>query len=139
MRRRSERGAVIVEFAMVLPLLAIMLLGILDLSMMVYNKAVITNASREGCRFGIRRELDRTNTAAIDTQIQTVVNNYCQQHLVGLVSNNPVVAVTWPSPADLGDPLQVTVTYQYGFLGLHTVSSYSNPFTLGAKTVMLLE
>ena len=53
MKRKSERGAVIVEFAMILPLLVILLIGIMDMSMLLYNKAVITNASREGCRVGI--------------------------------------------------------------------------------------
>ena len=68
MKRKSERGAVIVEFAMILPLLVILLIGIMDMSMLLYNKAVITNASREGCRVGIVSQ-DRTNTAAIDAQI----------------------------------------------------------------------
>ena len=138
MKRKSERGAIIVEFAMIFPLLVLLLVGIIDISMMLYNKAVITNASREACRAGIVAQ-DRTNTAVIDAQIKAVVDNYCQNHLVGFASNNPVTAVTWPSPVTFGNPLEVTVTHNYGLLGLSSMSSFTNPFNLRAETEMLLE
>ena len=138
MKRKSERGAVIVEFAMILPLLVILLIGIMDMSMLLYNKAVITNASREGCRVGIVSQ-DRTNTAAIDAQITAVVNTYCQNHMVSFFTNNPVTTVTWPAQTTFGHPLEVIVTYNYGFLALSNMTSFTNPFNLGAKTVMLLE
>ena len=138
MKAKNEKGAVIVEFAMILPLLVLLLLGIIDLSLLLYNNAVLTNASREGCRVGIVAQ-DRTNTALIDAQVQTAINNYCQNHLVGFVSNNPVTTVTWPSPTSFGNPLEVNVTYNYGFLGLSNLSNFKNSLTLGAKTVMLLE
>jgi Flp pilus assembly protein TadG len=138
MKRKSERGAIIVEFAMIFPLLVLLLIGIIDMSLILYNKAVLTNASREGCRAGIVAQ-DRTNTSLIDAHIQAVVSNYCQNHLVSFSSNTPLTTVTWPSPVSFGNPLEVTVTYNHGFLALPNMSSFTNPFNLSAETEMLLE
>lgn len=43
----SQKGASAVEFALVLPLLMLILFGIIEFSLLMYNKAMITNASRE--------------------------------------------------------------------------------------------
>ena len=50
MRRKSssQKGASLVEFALVLPLLMLILLGMIEFGLLLYNKQVITNASREG-------------------------------------------------------------------------------------------
>ena len=48
--KRSERGANLVEFAIVLPLLVLILAGLADLGRAFYNYMVITNAAREGAR-----------------------------------------------------------------------------------------
>jgi Flp pilus assembly protein TadG len=49
----SQRGAAVVEFAFVLPLLLVILFGIIEFSFLLYDKAMLTNASREGARVGI--------------------------------------------------------------------------------------
>ncbi|MCK5219206.1 pilus assembly protein, partial [bacterium] len=47
---KNQRGAAAVEFAIVLPLLALILFGTIDFALLFYNKQVLTNASREGAR-----------------------------------------------------------------------------------------
>jgi Flp pilus assembly protein TadG len=50
--RRPERGAVAVEFALVLPVLAMLLMGIVT-GGVTYSRTIgLTNAVREGARFG---------------------------------------------------------------------------------------
>ena len=49
-RMRSERGAVAVEFALVLPLLVAMLLGIMEFGLMYNGQMSVTNAARETAR-----------------------------------------------------------------------------------------
>lgn len=50
--RRSQRGAVAVEFALVLPVLVMLLLGTITAGL-AYTRAIgLTNAVREGARFG---------------------------------------------------------------------------------------
>jgi hypothetical protein len=50
MRLRSEDGAELVEFALVLPLLLLVLGGIVDFGMLLQRQQVVTNAAREGAR-----------------------------------------------------------------------------------------
>ena len=44
----STRGAAAVEFGLLAPLLFVILFGIIEFGAVLYNKAVITNVSREG-------------------------------------------------------------------------------------------
>ena len=52
-RRRREAGAEIIEFALVLPLLLFVMIGIFDFGLMFRDYGVITNAAREGARIGV--------------------------------------------------------------------------------------
>ena len=47
----NQNGAALVEFAIVLPLLLILIFGIIEFGVMFYDKAMITNATREGARW----------------------------------------------------------------------------------------
>lgn len=51
-RRRSEAGAAAVEFALVLPLLAMLLIGTVTVGLAYSNHVALTNAVREGARLG---------------------------------------------------------------------------------------
>ena len=50
---QRQKGAEIVEFALVLPLLLLILFGIMEFGIVFFDKAIITNASREGARAGV--------------------------------------------------------------------------------------
>lgn len=74
----QQRGAAVVEFALILPILLALLVGGIDASLALYDKAVITNASREGARAGIVAR----NPLVSDAQIRQVVHQYTQGALV---------------------------------------------------------
>src|SRR5437867_4245985 len=48
----GERAQAIVEFAIVLPILLAILVGILEFGRMIFIYSAVTNASREAARFG---------------------------------------------------------------------------------------
>ena len=48
----SERGAELIEFALALPLLLVIIMGIFDFGLAFQRYEVITNAAREGARLG---------------------------------------------------------------------------------------
>lgn len=52
-RARGERGAVIVEFALVIPILMLLLLALADFALAELSDAAGSNAAREGARVGI--------------------------------------------------------------------------------------
>lgn len=50
---RSERGAELIEFALVFPLLLFVVLGIVDFGFLFQRMEVVTNAAREGARIAV--------------------------------------------------------------------------------------
>ncbi len=58
----AERAQAIVEFAIVLPILMILLVGIFEVGRMVYTYAAVNNASRESARYGSAVGFDDTGT-----------------------------------------------------------------------------
>jgi Flp pilus assembly protein TadG len=139
---RSQCGAAMVEFALVSWLVLIPLLFIIiEGSLILYNQAMITNASREGARAGIVYDMPRPTEAAITT----VVNNYLQHHLMTWPegSATPVtdaVPDACPDEAASGVSITVTVTYRYDFLVLPSfLTDLIGLDDLSATTVMRCE
>ena len=52
-RRGRARGQTLAEFALIIPVLIVMLMGIFDLGRAIFAYNAITNAAREGARLGI--------------------------------------------------------------------------------------
>lgn len=133
----QQRGAAVVEFALILPILLGLLVGGIDASLALYDKAVITNASREGARAGIVAR----NPQLTEAQIRQVVHQYAQSALVSLGSNPAQPTVTIQKGSLGGDPtLQVTVSYTFEGIGLGSLfESLGRPWVLQASTVMVYE
>jgi TadE-like protein len=89
-----ERGAALVELAMVLPLLLVVIAGIVDFGFAFQRYEVITNAAREGARLG---SLSGYNAAFV----QERVRQYVKQ---ALNLTDPTLDVVMPTNS-------VTVTY----------------------------
>ena len=53
---KKRSGAAIAEFAMVCPILAIVLLGMIELCRGTMVKVMLSDAARKGCRTGIQRD-----------------------------------------------------------------------------------
>ncbi len=136
-QRQMQRGAAAVEFALILPILLALLVGGIDASLALYDKAVITNASREGARAGIVAR----NPLLTDEQIRQVVRQYAQSALVSFGAS-PVQPTVLIQKGSLGgDPtLQVTVSYTFQGIGLGSLfQSLGRPWVLQASTVMVYE
>jgi Flp pilus assembly protein TadG len=134
----DQRGGSAIEFAIVMSILFMLLFGIIEFSLLLYDKAVITNASREGARAGIVYAYPDRVT---DTEIIGVVGNYCSDYLVTFGgSATPATSVS-RSGTTAGSPLSVTVSYRYNFLVLpNWVSGITGGgIDLSAATVMRME
>jgi len=113
MRWDNQKGAALIEFALVLPLLLILVFGIIEFSLILYNQQVITNACREGARAGIVARETRLNL----TDITQVVNNYSQARLITFGSaTSATTTIDNTGGTSFGDDLRVRVTYSYEFL-----------------------
>ena len=50
---RAQRGQSLVEFALIMPVLAVLLMGVFDFGTAVYAYSVVNSSAREGARFAI--------------------------------------------------------------------------------------
>ena len=111
----------------------------------MYDKATITNASREGARAGIVFNFDPSGPTRItDEEIRTVVGNYCATHLISFGSGSTLTSAITRAGNQEGASLTVTVNYPYRFLVLSNLialfgGDFANPLNLSAVTVMRLE
>lgn len=133
----DERGVVALEFVLVFPFLMTVLFGIVDTSLLLCDKAVITNASREAARAGVVVRVPQM--AASD--VAGVALSYAQSNLVtGGTATTPTVTVDQSAGTSPGSPLTVTVSYTYEGLVLGSAfSSLTGPVTVTATTVMNYE
>lgn len=110
--RRRMKGVAAVEFALVVPFLLVVLFGIIDFGFMLYDKAMLTNAAREGARAGI--VLRETPMSLSDVQDRAVA--YCQNRMIRLGgggSEDCTAQATRTGTTSLQDRLTVSVDYTY--------------------------
>ena len=117
--RSRQRGSELVEFAIAAWLLFLLLFGIIEFSVALFDKATITNAAREGARQGILFHPEPRDLGAEDAAIEDVVNNYAAAYLISLGGPaQMVIDIQRPGGGtfSVGDELIVTVSYPYQFL-----------------------
>jgi Flp pilus assembly protein TadG len=134
MRRLNEHGAVAAEFALLLPVLLIILFGIIEFGMIMYGREVVTNASREGARAGIVMRIPAVTAA----EITTVATSY----LTGTGVSPAQVTITVPAfGGGTGTPVTVTATYDYPWLipYIPTVLGLPAPLPIAMSITMLHE
>jgi Flp pilus assembly protein TadG len=144
---RSRAGQAAVEFALVMPMMMVLIFGAIEFGTAMYDKAVITNASREGARFGIVATTPRKT----NRQIQDVVSNYSKRYVINYkktAADTAVTTVTCQAPAPSAcTPAQrtsgvlmiVTTDYTYPSFLLPKFLTGLNGFGLRATTVMRME
>lgn len=157
---KSEKGATLVEFVLVLPLLLLFTFAIIEFSVLMYDKAVITLGSREGARAAI---VWRPNAAAFldTTDVKDEIDKF-----LGVVGTDPPTRLIsfgdkntalqpydikwsqvkdggWSTPFDpiVDEYMKVRIQYRYDFMVLHALGFIGFPdgITLQGETIMRME
>ena len=120
-RIRPERGAAAVEFAIVAPLLFILVFGIIDFGFGFHAWNAIENSAREGARLGATDASLTNKVGDITARVQNGTSFLTGPvNVVVTCSPNPgtsAFATCPPSSAwNEGDLIKVTVTYDYNFM-----------------------
>lgn len=121
MQERLERGAVAVEFAILLPLLLMLIFGTIEFGRAYNAQITLTNAARDGVRvMAIANDPAGAKTAAISAaaSVSTTI---------------PTSDVTL-STSTCSTGAQVTLTIKYS---LSTITGIAGPFPMTGKGVML--
>ena len=134
-RGASSRGQGLVEFALVFPVMMLLLLAIFDGGRLVFAYNDITNAARVGARVAI------VNQAA-GAAVAATVN---QATSLGLVNSDVTVTYLKPdlsgscaSPYGLGCVADVRVTFDWAAI-TPVIGSVIGPVTLTTETRMPIE
>lgn len=101
-RRAPDRGAAAVEFALVLPLLLILIFGIIDFGRLLNAQIAVTEAAREGARM--------TSFGASLPEVQTRVDDI----LAGTTLTRPDGPC--PTTPDPDRDASVVVSYDFEFV-----------------------
>lgn len=125
---RNEKGQSLVEFAILLPFLLLLLMGILEFGIMLNSYLTINNSAREGARLGI--------VAGSNLEINELITTISPNVDTG----NLIVNIT-PSDGNRisGGTLTVEVIYNYQ-VTIPIISNILNDVVvLKAKTSMRIE
>jgi Flp pilus assembly protein TadG len=133
-KQARDRGSVAVEFALLLPILLLLVFGVVDFGRAISAQITLTQAAREGARL-----------AALGQPNSTVVSR-AQAAATGL---SPVtVTVTTSCPVNAGAGVDAVVQTSYAFSFVTPVGSiaamfggvsYGSPVTLSAQGEMPCE
>jgi Flp pilus assembly protein TadG len=130
-RGHGKEGASAVEFAIILPVLAFLILGGMDLGNMFYVDYIITNASREGARYAsIYTGNPQPTSGKVSSYVKTTLN----YNSYNLSNFNVSAQYNGTSPNEY-----VTVTTQAQINWWILGSLLTNPFQLTATTAMTVE
>lgn len=141
-RARGERGAAAVEFALIVPLLAMIVFGIVDFGWAINRDTMVNNAAREGAREGALNP----DAAAIDS---TVRHSLSSVEAIGTVPSKITVTVTCRKPDDTpcstfaadatsGGTVIVTVALVHNWI-TPLASTFSRSVTLSKTVEMRIE
>jgi Flp pilus assembly protein TadG len=118
MRSLGDRGAAAVEFALVLPLLLLLIFGIIDFGRMLNAKITLTEAAREAAR-----------SAALQTAADGIARAAAMTGAIGTTS--PTVT---DCTDDSADEAVATITYNFRFV---TPIGFMAGFLSSGDTVQL--
>jgi Flp pilus assembly protein TadG len=117
----QERGASLIEFALLLPVLLLLLLGTVDLGLGLRTYIGLANAAREGARWA---SIYPTDTAGTEAVVLVEASR------VGLAAGD-LTALTTTATSANGDTVTVTITHNYATL-------FSGITGIGAFTMQVL-
>jgi Flp pilus assembly protein TadG len=127
LRRRDDRGASLVEFALIMPLLLLLVLGTVEAAWAFANNLDVRHGAREGARL-IAVNADPTPTIPAGTQTGRLVNETCDR--MDMAGNTNATVEFIKTGTAVGDSVTVTVSTTHddltGFLsafGSITLSS----------------
>jgi Flp pilus assembly protein TadG len=114
--KRREQGQTMTEFALVLPLLAMLLFGVIQFGIVFYHYVTLTDAVRAGARQGAVGRHVASPAAAVEDRVRTSAADLDQGDL----------AVTVSSSWTQGSDVTVTATYPYDISLLGVVVKSGN-------------
>mgnify|MGYP006285394871 CR=1 FL=1 len=143
----KPHGFALVEMTIASSILLLMVFAIFEGGIMLYDKGLVSSASRDAARAVIVLRSPALNQAQLMQLAQNVVTNSYAQNFIGFGGpQSPATSVVGPVIDSVGTKQSVTVTYNYQGLVLPTLMSLvapKNSISLGipiaSSTTMYME
>lgn len=107
--QRTDRGAALIEFALILPVFAMLVVGLFSSAMIYDSNMQLTHAAREGARYGAAVPEDQVFTSGNwADNVEALVRQRGGDSLVGadvcvaLVTGDPAIAVSADHTTEAG-------------------------------------
>ena len=140
-RAQSQKGNALVEFALILPVFLALIFGVVTFSLALYNKTVLTMATREGARAGAVYDANNTTDTNITNRAKSAAETACLNSIITFGNGLPIVDD--PTFGTLGTARTIIVTahleYKGLFWGFIKNSNSQTSYTISAKSIMKLE
>jgi hypothetical protein len=137
---RNEDGQALVEFALVLPVLVLILFGMIHFGKAVNYWNDATHLTAEAARFAaVDRKPDPSSAASLQAQILGQADTKeLREGKTDSVVSPARVCVDFPNgTSNVGDPVRVKMTFSYSWMPLLDLVPGTLPIT--SSTVMRLE
>jgi Flp pilus assembly protein TadG len=137
-RVRSERGTAIVEFALIAPLLFLLIFGIVDFGRALDYYNQLTQLAGQGARAAaVNRNPDGSALSSANQYSiqQQLVNTYTKQPELKNSSGTRYFVCITQVPTNPGDPVTVRASYEFKFIPL--IGAFAGP--LGTLTLSATE
>jgi Flp pilus assembly protein TadG len=108
---RQEEGAVLVEAAFSMLAFLLLIFGIAEGGRLLQVQNVLTNAAREGARFGVTRPANGAGEPPSKTDIRSRANAFLTSGAISVPLDN--IKVSPPDPGAIPNYTIVTITYDY--------------------------
>jgi hypothetical protein len=120
---RGERGTAVVEFALVAPILFLLVFGIIDFARMMNYYNVMTQLAAQGARAAaVNRNPDGTAITGPSSIQQMIIDKYTGPSEVKNDSSYHVCILD-PVPVKSGDPVTVKTEFDFDFIPFIRVAS----------------
>jgi Flp pilus assembly protein TadG len=138
--RRDESGQALVEFALVLPILLVLVFGMLDFGK-AYNYWIdSTHLSASGARWAAVNKNPGPGATLQDSIREQADTAELRDGGTDAVADPLQVCISFPDgTSNVGDPVQVTVSADYSFLNFLQVQSGVTSKTITGSSTMRLE
>ena len=124
---KKRRGQAMVEFALILPVFILILLGIMEFGLVFHQYLVVTAASREGARVAA--------LGGTDAETRTIVNNSAAS-----VNTGQLTTTITPTVRVKGQTVSVQVTNPVTIRTPLIAQAFpQNPFPVSGTTIMRVE
>ena len=139
---KANNGSAVVEFAIVLPILLLIVFGIINFGVLMYNQSLIPNAAREGARWASIHSTVTFGNGCSNSYSSSPIDpcqvaySYANQVLISFGASSLAASVV-AADYNSGTPQTVVVNYNYTGIGWFFGGQPSKGYS--SKAVMLHE